>query len=69
MRIFLKLLALTLFAILFVSTTSCVVLVPKDSGKHKGWFKNRKNPHNPYTTKHRKSENKSADKDKNYLIS
>jgi len=39
-------------------TTSCVVLVPKDSGKHKGWYKNKNNPHNPQTTKPGKTKNK-----------
>lgn len=30
------------------STTSCVVfLEKKDNGKHKGWYKNPKNPHHP----------------------
>ncbi len=27
--------------------SSCAVIVRKDSGKHKGWFKNPKNPHHP----------------------
>jgi hypothetical protein len=34
-------------------TTSCVVVTPgvkKDNGKHKGWYKNRNNPHNPKST-------------------
>lgn len=36
------------FTILF-SAASCLVLVnPKhDNGKHKGWYKNPNNPHNP----------------------
>lgn len=29
------------------STTSCFVVVSKDNGKHKGWYKNPKNPHHP----------------------
>jgi hypothetical protein len=35
---------------LLFSSTSCVVLVKKDNGKHKGWYKNPNNPHNPYST-------------------
>ena len=33
------------FGFLF-STTSCVVFVKKDNGKHKGWTKNDNNPNN-----------------------
>jgi hypothetical protein len=32
---------------------SCVVVTPgakKDNGKHKGWYKNRNNPHHPKST-------------------
>jgi len=32
---------------LLFSTTSCLVLVKKDNGKHKGWHKNSNNPHHP----------------------
>lgn len=32
------------------STTSCVVLVKDDNGKHKGWFKHSHNPHHPNST-------------------
>jgi hypothetical protein len=38
-----------ILCILF-GATSCVVLVTKDSGHHKGWFKNSNNPHHPKTT-------------------
>ncbi|MBK7133631.1 MAG: hypothetical protein IPH69_12660 [Bacteroidales bacterium] len=38
---------LVLCALFLLSTTSCVVLVKKDNGNHKGWYKNPKNPHNP----------------------
>jgi len=33
---------------LLFSTTSCVVLVKEDRGRHNGWFKNPKNPHNVF---------------------
>jgi hypothetical protein len=29
------------------SMTSCVVVAKSDNGKHKGWYKNPNNPHNP----------------------
>ncbi len=38
------------------SATSCLVLVEKDSGKHKGWYKNTNNPHHPKTTKPEKGK-------------
>jgi hypothetical protein len=38
------------FGLLF-STTSCVVVHKHDNGKHKGWYKNPKNPHHPSNTK------------------
>ncbi len=34
----------------FLSNSSCVVVHGNDNGKHKGWFKNTKNPHNPNST-------------------
>ncbi|MGZ3899576.1 MAG: hypothetical protein ACXVNQ_04335 [Bacteroidia bacterium] len=34
---------------LLVTTTSCKS-VKTDNGKHKGWFKNTNNPHNPLST-------------------
>lgn len=31
-----------------IMTSCAVIVVPKkDQGKHKGWFKNRHNPHHP----------------------
>ena len=32
---------------LLLPAASCVVTVKKDNGKHKGWYKNPNNPHNP----------------------
>ena len=43
---------------LLFNTTSCVVLVTKDNGKHKGWFKNPHNPHHPHSTNPGKSKGK-----------
>jgi len=40
---------------LLVSTQSCTVLIRKDNGKHKGWYKNTNNPHNPESSKQGKS--------------
>jgi hypothetical protein len=42
-----SILILILCLIVVFSSTSCVVLVKRDNGNHKGWFKNPKNPHNP----------------------
>jgi hypothetical protein len=38
---------LVLCAVVLFSVSSCVVLVKKDNGNHKGWYKNPHNPHNP----------------------
>jgi len=35
---------------LLLSTTSCVVMTPKDNGNHKGYYKNSNNPHHPNST-------------------
>lgn len=43
------LLGITITVALMLSQTSCLV-VRTDNGKHKGWYKNRNNPHNPATT-------------------
>ncbi|MBC7485987.1 MAG: hypothetical protein H7282_04475 [Cytophagaceae bacterium] len=43
-----------LLVIFILSLSSCVAIVttdaPHDNGQHKGWYKNRNNPHNPNTT-------------------
>ena len=33
--------------ILFFSTSCTVLIFKHDNGKHKGWYKNPNNPHNP----------------------
>jgi len=33
---------------MMLSFTSCVIVVRKDNGKHKGWYKNPNNPHHPF---------------------
>jgi hypothetical protein len=44
--------AIIVLSVLFIlSLTSCAVFVKKDNGKHKGWYKNSNNPHNPSSTK------------------
>lgn len=48
MKLFKKLIIMTFCLVLLFSVTSCVV-VRKDNGKHRGWFKNRNNPHHPRT--------------------
>ncbi len=45
------LLAFILCFFVAVFTSSCVIVHDKkDNGKHKGWYKNPKNPHHPATT-------------------
>ena len=39
MKIFKTVIIFVLSAGLLLSTSSCVVLVKEDNGKHKGWFK------------------------------
>jgi hypothetical protein len=33
--------------LLLCSFSSCLVVTKTDNGKHKGWYKNPHNPHNP----------------------
>jgi hypothetical protein len=64
-----KFLALAFFvSCLLFSTTSCIVVSPShhDSGKHKGWFKNSNNPHNPYNSNENSKENNSKNKSKKH---
>lgn len=42
-----------------LSATSCVVLVKRDNGRHKGWFKHPQNPHNPYNSSNGKHKSNS----------
>jgi hypothetical protein len=39
--------AICIASALVLSAPSCTVLVKKDNGKHKGWYKNTNNLHNP----------------------
>jgi len=56
---------LIMLATFLFSNSSCVVFYKKDNGKHKGWFKNPKNPHNPTSTKPGKGNGKGNGKNKN----
>jgi len=49
---------LLLSAALLFGTSSCLVFVKTDNGKHKGWFKNSNNPHHPNSTNPGKSKDK-----------
>lgn len=40
------------------SRTASPTTVPTDNGGHKGWYKNRNNPHNPNTTNPKGKEKK-----------
>ena len=54
MKLFKSIFALFFVAIILNSLSSCIVLHPHrnsgNNGKHKGWYKNSNNPHNPNTT-------------------
>lgn len=53
--------------ILLVSSQSCLVLYKKDNGKHKGWYKNKKNPHNPKYNKLKDNKNALYEMDNNQM--
>lgn len=48
-----------LVAMLGTSCARVIVTPKKDNGKHKGWFKNRHNPHHPNSNNpgHQKKDN------------
>ena len=50
MNISKKIACLLIGASFLINLNSCVVY-KKDNGKHKGWYKNKKNPHHPRHTK------------------
>lgn len=53
MKLFRPAFALFLVFALVLGSTSCIVFHPNtrtDNGGHRGWYKNRNNPHNPNTT-------------------
>ena len=57
MKSFKKITILVFCVGLLFATSSCVV-VRKDNGLHKGWFKNRNNPHHPNSTNPGKAKHK-----------
>lgn len=59
MKLFRKIAVLALSAGILFGASSCAVMVQKDNGKHKGWYKNSNNPHHPYSTNPGKSKGKS----------
>jgi hypothetical protein len=61
MKTFKTLAALLILTGLLFNNSSCVV-VKKDNGKHKGWFKNRNNPHHPNTTNPGKAKGRSKNR-------
>jgi flagellar basal body-associated protein FliL len=48
---------IVLSMVILMGTQSCLVLTKKDNGKHKGWYKNKKNPHNPKHNNSKKNKN------------
>ena len=59
-----RIIPIILFTLSLLSQTSCVVVHKSDNGKHKGWYKNPKNPHNPNSTNPGKSKGNSNTKAK-----
>jgi len=57
-----RFITITIFTVLLMSQTSCIVLSRKDNGNHKGWFKNSNNPHHPQTTNPGHTKGKSKGK-------
>lgn len=56
-RLFLMVFALSF---LTATVTSCSI-IKTNNGKKKGWFKNKKNPHNPNTTNDKAKKGKKKD--------
>lgn len=54
-----------LLAGLLVSSSCTIHHVHHDNGKHKGWYKNKKNPHNPNSTKSKAKGNNGNGNSKN----
>jgi len=63
MKLFKPLIIIFFSLILLFAVSSCVV-VRKDNGKHRGWFKNRNNPHHFNSTNPGKSEGSKEGKSK-----
>lgn len=49
---------MSLSVFLVINLTSCFIVLEKENGKHKGWYKNPNNPHHPNTTNPGKSKGK-----------
>jgi hypothetical protein len=57
MKKFKTIVIMALFLGLMSGAASCTVYFAKDNGKHKGWYKNSRNPHHPKKIKPGKSKN------------
>ena len=69
MKKLLGILSLICVFAVFTSAVGCktvkkTVVVKKDNGKHLGWYKNKKNPHNPNTTNPGNNKDKGKSKGK-----
>ena len=60
MRIVRTIAAVCFASAFLLAAPSCATLVKKDNGKHKGWYKNTNNPHNPASAKTTGSGSKST---------
>lgn len=58
MKTFRNIVAMTLSLFFLANLTSCFVVLEKDNGKHKGWYKNPNNPHHPNSTNPGKAKGK-----------
>lgn len=56
MKIFKTISIMSLSVFLVINLTSCFIVLEKENGKHKGWYKNPNNPHHPETTNPGKSK-------------
>lgn len=65
MKLFRSAFAIFLVFALMLGSTSCLVFYPRtDNGGHKGWHKNRNNPHHPNTTNPGHTDNPGKSKGK-----
>jgi hypothetical protein len=53
---------------LLFNASACFVIAKKDNGKHKGWYKNKRNNHNPRSTKKKGKSYKLIIKSRSTLI-
>lgn len=50
MKINHSILLIAVSLVLLISSSSCIILHPRENGGKRGWYKNSNNPHHPNTT-------------------